>query len=151
MSKKLTLKINDVFKINQAIVESLKNNENKYEFNYALSKNKRVIEKCVQDTNEEMSLINKEISRIKVQYCLKDKDKKPVIIRMSQDPSNSVYAGLEYGINPEYDDRMDEMNGNIKGLFTKEVEFEFYTIKKAHLPEKMTGTNLEALLDLIEE
>jgi len=151
MSKILKLKNSEALKIFNSINDCLKSNENKYEFNYALSKNKKKLEKIVTDINEEIELINKEISRIKVKYCGKDKDGKPIIIRHPADPSKSVYQGLEYGLNPEYDVRMEEMETKLKEIMKHENEIEVYLIKKQHIPEKIFGTNFDNIIEFIEE
>jgi len=139
----LTLTREEALQVESAIDAILKREGNRFEFEYALVKNRRKLKAHNAETREDISIMQKELRALALEYCDKDDDGKPVM-------QNNMYAGLETGKHPEYDARTEEIHAAIKAKLKTPVELEPYLIKKEYLPSASLGTALIALMDFIE-
>ena len=121
----------------------LKMKGNRYEFNKEIAKIKRTVESNYNELIEELELIRKEANELTLEYCKKDQNGKPVIEEVKDDTGKVIakkYDGLMFGENPEYDERMKELNDKKRDFLKEESNIDLeaisITIKKNDLPLK---------------
>jgi len=134
----------DLLSLYSGISMLLDNDNNKYEFNYALIKNKHRIKKHFEEADEMIKMLEKERINLVSKYCDKDSDGKAII-------KNNIYQGLQTGQNPDFDKLNEELIDKRKSFMKAEVEFEPYKIRKEHLPKTMNGSAQDAIFILLEE
>jgi len=149
----------EAFEIANAVTQLVNAAEGKYELIYGLDHNRRKLKPLLEEISEMNELHKKLRQNLAVKYCAKDKDGKPVIhtFPVIQDDKEigkqTIYSGLERGMQPEYDTEVDKIAQAEKDKFKEETEFEPYMIKREYLPAEIKagqGGMYAAITPLIE-
>lgn len=122
---------NDVMGLYRAIdVESKSQESLKFEFTYALNKNKHRLKPIAEETQDQISLFQKH--------------GKDIIIKYSPDEKEA--AG-----NKEYDAEVEQLNEKFRAYMREEIDIDPYKIKKEYFPKECKAFIVDALFPFIEE
>lgn len=141
-----------------------------WEFNHMAIDVKKVIKSTVDDYVENLTVIQEEITALRVEYCQKDDEGKAVVARRyNKDVDGKLtiteeqYVGLVRGEQPNFDARFKELNNAVKGLGEAIVTYgedkrpieeklhEIKPVKRSQVPVDWDGNREEIFWDFIEE
>lgn len=141
----LTLKREETTGIWNAICQILRQEEERpFGFNYALIRNKKILERTADEIAEHRKEYIHQCSALLVKYCDKTKDGRAVIL------DDGTYSGTRPGESEEYGAKQQEQEDGWEAYLEEEVTFEPYQLKRKHLPKTLRGSHLEALLLLMD-
>lgn len=111
-----------------------------------LIKNKARLKPLVEEYIEVRKAIQEEMQEISIEFCKKDNEGKPVTVTSSR--GDATYVGLERGMNPEYDEKVKELNERMKAEGESSIEFDPQPmsedqLKKLNNHEDVNGLILE--------
>ncbi len=98
------------------------------DFIFKLIDIKKIILPEVKTIQEKNETAQKGIQELRIQYCHKSKDGKPLII-------NNQYQGLNIGINPEYDNEVKKKIDDINT--TNELTIDYPELDKIKIAKKV--------------
>ena len=124
------MKAREILSLAGSIVAMLKLKGNGYELNRDLNKIRKILNTITEEIEEEVKLINDEISELRAEFCKKDEEGTPILSlaptgETDKDGSpvmTEVYQGLARGVNPEYDSRIKKLRDTLNDLMKKEYE-----------------------------
>ena len=140
-------KIKDIYaKLNQMLNGGVYH----FNFNYALIKNKNLLEKHVVEIDKMLMKIDEERISICVKYCKKDKDGKPVLesVVNERGQRSENYSGLKG--NPDFDEEIKQLSEKRESYLKTVIEIEAYSINTKYIPQSMKGIYQESLMPFIE-
>lgn len=118
-----------------------------YEFNRSLIKTKKEIKPECEETIEMLKNIEKQKNQLRVKFCSKDKDGKPVTEQIR--PGVVSYFGLDN--NEEFTSEIIKLTQNEQEYLSEEVEFVGCPIAKNSIPKKLRGSFQETIDELVHE
>ncbi len=121
------MKAHEATKLLKEVVELQATKKMDYDFYMWLISIKKKVEPAVKDFDEKRNVIQECITDLSVEYCLKDKDGKPIVTRT---PNGDIYDGLNRGINLDYDKKIKDLIEKGKALFNEDLSIDFSGIKK---------------------
>ena len=121
------MKVFEATRLLKEVVELQATKKMDYDFYMWLISIKKKVEPTVKDFEEKREVIQECITDLSVEYCLKDKDGKPVVTKT---PTGDIYDGLNRGVNLEYDKKIKELVEKGKSLFKEDITIDFTDIKK---------------------
>lgn len=121
------MRMYDVFRMFKAITELQAIKKASWEFYFWLLEIKKKLSCIVKDEQEKQRILQDEIQELAIQYCTKDKDGKPIVVK---EETGEVYTGLSKGLNPEYDKRVKEIVDANRDLLNTVFIVSFEGIKK---------------------
>jgi hypothetical protein len=131
---------------------------------YAVSKNKRIAEtevKIVEEIRNSFKIpegihkFNDERLELCKSFANKDESGEPKVIDSRFDISEEKKDEFETAISnlrenyKEDFDKQEQTNKEFQELLEEEIEIDFHMTKLEHLPEKVTGHQMEVLMDII--
>jgi hypothetical protein len=146
-----------------ALIERLGNEKTSVRFHYLLLKTKRCLAPEVETvqkvttTPEGYPEFDGKRLELCNEYCEKDEDDKPILRNnnfvIKADEKEAFDESME-ALKDEYSEVIKEAETRQKeflALLNEEVEVDCPTIPMSVMPEKITGTDLELLFDLVAD
>lgn len=115
-----------------------------FEVVYALNKTKGKLKRIVDEIEEMVSASQKQERMISLKFCAKDESGKPVIV-------GNRYAGLEHGINPEYDEKIEKFIGDRLAYLNEKIDIEIHYVSVDMIPKTGKASVLEALCCFVKD
>lgn len=140
----------EVVEIYNAIEECLKVKEIKVELKYALARDMSRFRIAAEETTELQKAMNERAAEMRVKFCKKDDDNKPVVKEYPTPQGTvQVYEGLSRGMVPEYDAEIKKINDLIIAQMKEEVEVDPYLIKEEYVDKAVPGDLMAGFFKLI--
>ena len=156
-----------------SVFQRLAGRETSVRFHYLLLKNRRLIEPEVESI-EKASVPPKSIeafeeARIKLceSYCEKDDNGNPKQRMVQRDPNGppqsqfvmvpetkEEFENLIEELKEEHKEALDQFEAKqkeVKDLLEAEVEITLHTIKLSEMPKELSGLDIDAMFDIIED
>jgi len=115
----MTYTLTDVVETYESIMEMREIKGAKYEFATLVYEIRKFFKPIFIDAEYRVEIIQKEISDLKLEFCKKDNENKPILIALAD--GKFKYDGLTKGLNPEYDNRIKELVDKVNELNKEEV------------------------------
>lgn len=150
------MKTIEMTRLYMTIVQVLALKGLRMELAYALGRNQLRLEPKIKAYELAQKLVQQEMRDLAVEHCAKDKAGKPIIVA-AEDPSMVRYTGLAYGLNPEYDKRLRELQDKLEAVGDEEVDgYDIYYVKADELKRLIgntdcTGAMFTKLLPLLRD
>jgi len=129
-----------------AKIEATLNSETELAFEvvYALNKTKGKLKRIVDEIEELVSASQKQERILSLKFCSKDESGKPIII-------GNRYAGLEHGINPEYDEKIERHIGDRLAYLNENIDIEIHYISVDMIPKTGKASVLDTLSCFVKD
>jgi len=103
-----------------------------WKFGFLLVEIMKLIKGKSAEYKEKIDIMNEDITNLRLKYCTKDSENKPIIIKSIDRNGNQIemYTGLVRGQQPEFDKLTDEIKNKSKELLKEKVEIELEKIPK---------------------
>ena len=131
------MELSEIFRLFKAITELQSLKKCTWDFYFWLLEIKKRLSSIVHDAQEKQKVLQEEIQDLSIQYCIKDKDGKPIIEKVTgidkvtgKEETSEVYTGLSKGLNPEYDRRTKELTDVFKDMLKTKFDISFENIRK---------------------
>jgi hypothetical protein len=140
-----------VVEIFNSVEECLKVKEIKVELKYALARDRSRFRVAAEESAELHKALNERAAELRVKYCKKNADDKPVIKEypLPDGQTVQIYEGLSRGLQPEYDVEMKKINDLVAALMKEEVEVDPYLIKQEYVDKAVPGDLMAGFFKLI--
>jgi len=141
-----------------------------WEFNHMMIDVKKIIKPTVDDYSEKLTILQEEITELRVEHCQKGEDGKAIVARRYQKDdegkltvTEEQYVGLIRGEQPIFDERFKELNESVKALGNAEAVYgeedrpieeklsEVTTVRRNKIPNDWNGFREELFYDFIDE
>ena len=154
-----TFKKNDLFTLNDAFesVSQLKG----VKFAYVIAKNKNILKGEIDSLQESVKMSEQYLvyEKKRVELCRelarKDKDGKPMMIGSKFDIEDKAafdktLKKLQDGYPAEIKEREKQLE-NFEKLCKEEIKIDLHKMKQEDLPEDITPSQIEGIIEIIEE